>query len=108
MPPGRGARGARTRPGDDGNLMQADGNSFPVFILGWTIGGMNLDLTPALTCFLSPRRGQHANGFWLVEGGSANPVVRIFRKAADDSPSPWGEGRDEGGREPFEFRMPTG
>jgi hypothetical protein len=25
--------------GDDGNLMQADGNSFPVFILGWTIGG---------------------------------------------------------------------
>jgi len=28
----------RTMLGDDGNLMQADGNSFPVFILGWTIG----------------------------------------------------------------------
>jgi len=33
---GRVAR--RTMLGDDGNLMQADGNSFPVFILGWTIG----------------------------------------------------------------------
>jgi hypothetical protein len=28
----------RTMLGDDGNLMQADGNSFPVFILGWTAG----------------------------------------------------------------------
>jgi predicted DNA-binding antitoxin AbrB/MazE fold protein len=39
--PWRGAlfhRARRTRLGDDGNLMQADGNSFPVFILGWTIG----------------------------------------------------------------------
>jgi hypothetical protein len=24
--------------GDDGNQMKADGNSFPGFILGWTIG----------------------------------------------------------------------
>ena len=24
--------------GEDGNLMKADGNSFPEFILGWTIG----------------------------------------------------------------------
>lgn len=24
--------------GDDGNQMQADGNSIPVFILGWTFG----------------------------------------------------------------------
>jgi hypothetical protein len=32
---GRVAR--RTMLGDDGNQMQADGNSFPVFILGWTI-----------------------------------------------------------------------
>jgi hypothetical protein len=32
---GRVAR--RTKHGDDGNLMQADGNSFPVFISGWTI-----------------------------------------------------------------------
>jgi len=39
--PWRGAlfhRARRTRPGDDGNLMPADGNSFPVFILGWPIG----------------------------------------------------------------------
>ncbi len=28
--------------GDDGNLMQADGNSFPVFILGWTIGAIGV------------------------------------------------------------------
>jgi hypothetical protein len=28
----------RTKLGDDGNQMQADGNSFPAFILGWTIG----------------------------------------------------------------------
>jgi hypothetical protein len=27
----------RAKLGDDGNQMQADGNSFPVFILGWTI-----------------------------------------------------------------------
>ena len=33
---GRVAR--RTKLGDDGNQMKADGNSFPVFILGWTIG----------------------------------------------------------------------
>jgi len=38
----------------------------------------------------------------------ANPVARIFKETANDSPSPWGEGRDEGGREPFEIRMPQG
>jgi hypothetical protein len=27
----------------------------------------------------------------------ANPVTRIFKGTANDSPSPWGEGRDEGG-----------
>ena len=32
---GRVAR--RTKLCEDGNQMQADGNSFPVFILGWTI-----------------------------------------------------------------------
>ena len=38
--PWRGAlfhRARRTKLGDDGNLMLADGNSFPVFILEWTI-----------------------------------------------------------------------
>jgi hypothetical protein len=37
---GNGARGASTRLDDDGNLMQADGNSIPVLILGWTMSGM--------------------------------------------------------------------
>jgi len=37
--------------GDDGNLMQADGNSFPVFILGvddWGKWGLNF------SCLLPP------------------------------------------------------
>ena len=29
----------------------------------------------------------------------ANSVARIFKHTENDSPSPWGEGRDEGGRE---------
>ena len=37
-----GQRGARTRLGDDGNLMPADGNSLPVFILGWTSGAIGV------------------------------------------------------------------
>jgi hypothetical protein len=32
----------RTKLGEDGNLMQADGNSFPVFILGWTMGAIGV------------------------------------------------------------------
>ncbi|MGH7992436.1 MAG: hypothetical protein ACREDQ_02895 [Limisphaerales bacterium] len=31
-------------------------------------------------------------------GCPANPVARAFKAAANDSPSPWGEGRDEGGQ----------
>jgi len=31
-------------------------------------------------------------------GLSANPVTRHFKETAHDSPSPWGEGRDEGER----------
>ena len=42
----------------------------------------------------------------LAANRLANPVARIFKKPANDSPSPWGEGRDEGGREPFEIRIP--
>jgi hypothetical protein len=34
-----------------------------------------------------------------------NPVARIFKAAANVSPSPWGEGRDEGGR-PSNFSLP--
>jgi len=37
----RVALARRTKLGDDGNQMQADGNSFPVFILGWTIGAID-------------------------------------------------------------------
>jgi len=35
-PPGRGA--GRTKLGEDRNQLKADGNTFPEFILGWTIG----------------------------------------------------------------------
>jgi hypothetical protein len=31
----------------------------------------------------------------------ANPVTPIFKATANDSPSPWGEGRDEGERKTF-------
>ena len=41
----------------------------------------------------------------LAANRLANPVARIFKKPANDSPSPWGEGRDEGGREPFEIQI---
>jgi hypothetical protein len=35
----------------------------------------------------------------------ANPGARIFKGTADNSPSPWGEGRVEGGRSTnFSFR----
>jgi hypothetical protein len=44
MPPERGAR--RTVLGEDENLMPADGNSFPVFILGWTMGAVCPCLNP--------------------------------------------------------------
>jgi len=30
----------RTMLGDDGNLMPADGNAFPVFTLGWMFGAI--------------------------------------------------------------------
>jgi hypothetical protein len=36
--------------------------------------------------------------FGFADDRPANPVVRIFKKTANDSPSPWGEDRDEGGR----------
>jgi hypothetical protein len=39
---------------------------------------------------------------------SANPVARIFKGTVNDSPSPWGEGRDEGGCEShkLDFTLP--
>jgi hypothetical protein len=52
---------------------------------------------------LPPGEDNAANDFWLAENCPANPVARILKETADDSRSPWGEGRDEGGREPFEI-----
>jgi hypothetical protein len=66
-----------------------------------------LCFTLALTFYPLPQERK-----WLVDVSGlaanrlANPVARIFKKPANDSPSPWGEGRDEGGREPFEIRIP--
>jgi hypothetical protein len=39
----RVAPARRTKLGDDGNQMQADGNYFPVFILGWMIGAIGVE-----------------------------------------------------------------
>ena len=35
-------------------------------------------------------------GFGFADERPANPVARISKETANDSPSPWGEGRDEG------------
>ncbi|HEV2435294.1 MAG TPA: hypothetical protein VG077_04790 [Verrucomicrobiae bacterium] len=37
----------------------------------------------------------------LADGCPANPGTQLFKRMTDDSPSPWGEGRDEGGRKPM-------
>jgi len=91
--------------GDDGNQIGTHSalsiphlnGSFPEFILGWTIGANQICvLRPPSPFILSPQERK-----WLLDvsglanGCPANPVARIFRKAANDSPSPWGEGRDE-------------
>ena len=34
----------------------------------------------------------------IANGCLANPAAHIFKVAAGASPSPWGEGRDEGGQ----------
>ena len=54
----------------------------------------------ALTCILSPRRGFPLRAFLVCpEGHPTNPAEGYFKDAASIPPSPWGEGRDEGGRE---------
>jgi hypothetical protein len=54
---------------------------------------------PALTCVLSPGRGFQPTAFSdYPTGRPANPVAGFSRGAAGVSPSPWGEGRDEGGQ----------
>src|ERR1035437_8826153 len=53
-----------------------------------------------------PRREDFSNhGLGDLIDCPANPGARIFKGTADDSPSPWGEGRVEGGRSTtFSFR----
>ena len=84
-------------------------DSFPEFILGWTIAGMNLVLTPALTCFLSPRRGQR--GEWFLVGGKLSGKSRRVDFQGDGgqftflSLAHW---MGEGGRRPGEGMILAG
>jgi len=43
---------------------------------------------------------------WFADDRPANPAAGFVKDAAHVAPSPWGEGRVEGGREPFEIRIP--
>ena len=62
--------------------------------------GNEMMFWPALTCFLSPRRGfQPFTHSVYPAGNSTNPVAGFSKDSGSVSPSPWGEGRDEGGRE---------
>jgi hypothetical protein len=55
--------------------------------------------TSALNLTFSPgEKEQPQSGSSFADGCPANSVVRILKKTANDSPSPWGEGRVEGGR----------
>ena len=48
---------------------------------------------------ISPQeRKQHSIVSGFADERPANPVIQIFKEAADDSPSPGGEGRGEDGR----------
>ncbi len=60
---------------------------------------MKFVLTSALTLNPLPRERKSPladSGFADVR--PANPVEQIFKRTANGSPSPWGEGRVEGGR----------
>ena len=59
----------------------------------------------ALTCVLSPRRGFHSvTSLFSPIVHLNNPAAGISKEAGNVSPSPWGEGRDEAGRDPEELR----
>ena len=47
-----------------------------------------------------------AQDFWLAEDCPANPVARHSKDAANGSPSPGGEGRDEGERPNHYYSYP--
>jgi hypothetical protein len=65
---------------------------------------LDLCFTPALTFYpLPPEKKWKLAGFVCADERPVNPVARIFMETANNSPSPWGEGRDEGGRGPFEI-----
>ncbi|MGO9587726.1 MAG: hypothetical protein ACLP2Y_16190 [Limisphaerales bacterium] len=67
--------------------------------MGWPIGERKFVFTLALTLNPLPRERKSPladSGF--ANDRSANSVARIFKETANDSPSPWGEGRVEGGR----------
>jgi hypothetical protein len=62
-------------------------------------GKPNFCFTLALTLNPLPRERKSPladSGF--ADDRPANPVERIFKETANNSPSPWGEGRDEGER----------
>ena len=69
---------------------------------------MNFVLRPPSPFILSPRRGNSGGRFLVWRMAVRQIQSREFPKSGERSPSPWGEGRDEGGREPFEIRMPQG
>jgi hypothetical protein len=68
--------------------------------LGGTNWGRKLVLTLALTFYPLPRGEEITIGrCWFCERRSGQSSRGVFKATAHVSPSPWGEGRDEGGRE---------
>ena len=62
---------------------------------------LKMDGTSALTCVLSP--GERISPVALLDNlidCPDSPDVRLSEKSGNDAPSPWGEGRDEGGQKP--------
>src|ERR1039458_2614631 len=59
--------------------------------------GSKLVLTPALTLAL-PGEGIAGGLFRFFDCPSGQSRRGYFQRRGNDSPSPWGEGRDEGGR----------
>jgi hypothetical protein len=56
-------------------------------------------LTLALTLNPLPQeRKSPLADYGFADDRPANPVAQIFKRTADGSPSPWGEGRVEGDR----------
>ena len=80
-----------------------------------SVWGIQSVFLSALTCVLSPRRGFHSVTSLVCPIARPNsPAAGIVKEAASISPSPWGEGRDEGGRSnclpiiPFTAAQPNG